>query len=99
MACAVYSFDLAAGIGTIVGSAIFNVLVPSSVQLPKLFCDLQLSKVITGCCPMVAPKHFLKVNWAFFLRDAGFSAISILLLRSMEIQWKQGMVSHVKTST
>ncbi len=45
------------------------------------------AKVITGCCPIVAPKRSLKVNPAFFLRDAGFSAISILLLGNNEIQW------------
>ena len=43
--------------------------------------SVQRSQVITGCCPLVAPKNSLKVNPAFFLRDAGFSAISILLLR------------------
>ena len=42
----------------------------------------QTAKVITGCCPLVAPKHSLKVNPAFFLRDASFSGVSILLLGS-----------------
>ena len=44
------------------------------------------AKVITGCCPIVAPKRSLKVNPAFFLRDAGFSAISILLLGNNKMQ-------------
>mmetsp|Transcript_42834 Transcript_42834/g.79849 ORF Transcript_42834/g.79849 Transcript_42834/m.79849 type:complete len:389 (+) Transcript_42834:21-1187(+) len=60
--CSIYRNDASVGIGTIVGSAIFNVL------------------VITGCCPIVAPKGVLKIKPAFFLRDALFSAISILLL-------------------
>ena len=74
--CSIYLNDESVGIGTIVGSAIFNVL------------------VITGCCPIVAPKRSLKVNPAFFLRDAGFSAISILLL-----WWALPVVDLFKAST
>lgn len=74
--CSIYLNDESVGIGTIVGSAIFNVL------------------VITGCCPLVAPKNSLKVNPAFFLRDAGFSAISILLL-----WWALPIVDLLKAST
>ncbi|CAK9003921.1 unnamed protein product [Durusdinium trenchii] len=74
--CSIYLNDESVGIGTIVGSAIFNVL------------------VITGCCPLVAPDRFLKINPAFFLRDAFFSALSIVLL-----WWALPIVDLFKAST
>jgi len=60
--CGIFVTKTSVGMGTIVGSAIFNVL------------------VITGACPMVAPRGELVVNRMYFLRDAGFSAVSIALL-------------------
>ncbi|CAJ1393367.1 unnamed protein product [Effrenium voratum] len=74
--CSIYLNDSSVGMGTIVGSAIFNVL------------------VITGCCPLVAPKRALKINPAFFLRDAGFSAVSIWLL-----WWALPVVDLLRAST
>jgi len=60
--CSIFLTKASVGMGTIVGSAIFNVL------------------VITGSCPIVSPAGKLKVQPHCFLRDAGFSALSIGIL-------------------
>jgi len=60
--CAIFLTHSAVGMGTIVGSAVFNVM------------------VIVAFCPLVTSTGALVIPKRTFLRDASFSALSILIV-------------------